>query len=345
VIEAGSAPLYAASGHLLFFRDGVILAAPFDAARLEVTGPVVAVLEDVGLDQYGAPLLSISAAGSLAYTPAGHATKRLAWVSRQGIEQPITDVTRPYKNPRLSPNGRRIVVEVTGADLWIQDIDRSTFTLLTKGDTLGNSFAVWTPRRPECPVPDVDGDSPAGRAPACVRAERVRPVRSVLASVPRTGPRATSLDRGRDASALEPERQRAVLSKREPDDGCGRLDFVESRSVPTTSSLRATIRVRRADRGELRRESRRGTIRHGQGRFGFRAHQPGAQLVRGIEAPGADQLTATARADEVAQAGSRNDVARRYWRRRLTPTRAALASPAISARRNRQPGTRARRAA
>jgi serine/threonine-protein kinase len=144
VTEAASAALYAPSGHLLFFRDGVIFAAPFDAARLQVTGPAVAVLKDIGLDQYGAPSLSISAAGSLAYTPASHATRRLVWVSRQGVEQPITDVTRRYRNPRLSPDGQRIMVEVTG-ELWIQDLTRSTFTLLTKGGTLGNSFAVWTP--------------------------------------------------------------------------------------------------------------------------------------------------------------------------------------------------------
>jgi Tol biopolymer transport system component len=144
VIEAASAAQYAPSGHLLFFRDGVVFAAPFDVARLQVTGPAVAVLKDIGLDQYGAPSLSISAAGSLAYTPAGHATRRLVWVTRQGVEQRITDVTRRYRNPRLSPDGQRIMVEVTG-ELWIQDIARSTFTLLTKGDTLGNSFAVWTP--------------------------------------------------------------------------------------------------------------------------------------------------------------------------------------------------------
>ena len=133
VIDAGSNPLYAASGHLLFFRDGAIVAAPFDAARLQVTGPAVSVLKDISLDQFGAPLLTISGAGSLAYIPAGQATKRLVWVTRQGVEQPITDVTRPYKNPRLSPDGQRIVVEVAGGDLWIQDVKRSTFTKLTTG--------------------------------------------------------------------------------------------------------------------------------------------------------------------------------------------------------------------
>ena len=144
VIEEGSNPLYATSGHLLFFREGALLAAPFDAARLQVTGPAISVLRDVSLDQFGAPLVTISSSGAIAYIPSGQSTKRLVWVSRQGVEQPITDVSRPYRNPRLSPDGQRIVVEVAGGDLWIQDVTRSTFTRLT-GGTLGNTFAVWTP--------------------------------------------------------------------------------------------------------------------------------------------------------------------------------------------------------
>jgi Tol biopolymer transport system component len=145
VVEAGSNPLYATSGHLLFLRDAALLAAPFDAVRLQVTGPAISVLKDVSLDQFGAPLVTISSAGSMAYLPSGQATKRLVWVSRQGVEQPITDVMRPYKNPRLSPDGRRIVVEAADGDLWIQDVSRSTFTRLTTSDSLGNTFAVWTP--------------------------------------------------------------------------------------------------------------------------------------------------------------------------------------------------------
>ena len=66
------------------------------------------------------------------------------WVSRQGIEQPVTDVPRAYLSPRLAADNRRIVVGV-GSDLWIQDTVRSTFTRLTpqQGETASNP--VWTP--------------------------------------------------------------------------------------------------------------------------------------------------------------------------------------------------------
>ncbi len=145
VVDAARSPILAASGHLLFFRDGSLIAAPFDAEKLETTGPAVAVLSDIALDQVGIPLVAVSNGGTLAYVPSNNATKRLVWVSRQGVEQLITDVSRPYVNPRLSPDGHRIVVEVAGGDLWIQDLERGTFTRLTSGDTIGNTFAAWTP--------------------------------------------------------------------------------------------------------------------------------------------------------------------------------------------------------
>jgi eukaryotic-like serine/threonine-protein kinase len=147
VIDAGSNPVYASSGHVIFFRDGVLLAAPFDADKLKVTGPEVKVLENISLDQVGNPMVALSNAGSLAYVASGNATKRLVSVSRQGVEQSISDISRPYQNPRLAPDGHRIVVEVAGGDLWIQDTERAMFTRLTSGETVGNTFAVWTQGR------------------------------------------------------------------------------------------------------------------------------------------------------------------------------------------------------
>src|SRR5262249_50372528 len=55
------------------------------------------------------------------------------------------DTPRAYQNPRLSPDGRQIIVEVAGGDLWLQGVERATFDKLTSGDTVGNTFAAWTP--------------------------------------------------------------------------------------------------------------------------------------------------------------------------------------------------------
>ena len=93
-------PLYAPSGHLVFFRDGALLGAPFDVDRLEVTGPVVRVLENLAVGTtMDAPLAALSNAGSLMYAPSDAGTTRLVWVSRQGVEQPITDTAAAVSVP------------------------------------------------------------------------------------------------------------------------------------------------------------------------------------------------------------------------------------------------------
>jgi eukaryotic-like serine/threonine-protein kinase len=145
LLQAGSFPLYATTGHLIFFRGGSLLAAPFDIGTLQATGTPVRILENLPLDTTsGAPLVAVSDSGSIVYPPAGAATSRLVWVSRQGLEQPITDIYRAYQAPRLSPDGRRIIVQ-SGGDLWVQDTAHATFVRLTSDETVGNSYPVWAP--------------------------------------------------------------------------------------------------------------------------------------------------------------------------------------------------------
>ena len=145
VVESGTFPLYVPGGYLVFFRDGALLGAPFDPDRLEVTGPVSRVLENLAVGTtMDAPFAALSDTGSLAYAPSDAGTARLVWVSRQGVEQPITDTTRRYQYPRLASDGRRTAVASAG-DLWIQDAERATFTRLTSEQTVGNAFPVWTP--------------------------------------------------------------------------------------------------------------------------------------------------------------------------------------------------------
>jgi Tol biopolymer transport system component len=145
IVESGKFPLYAPSGHLIVFRNGALLAAPFDINRLELTGSFVRVVENLAVDaSMGAPLASVSTSGSLVYAPSDAGTSRLVWVSRQGVEQPITDTSRRYHYPRVTSDGLQIVV-ATGGDQWIQDTARATFTRLTSEGTVGNDFPLWTP--------------------------------------------------------------------------------------------------------------------------------------------------------------------------------------------------------
>ncbi|HEX7668950.1 MAG TPA: hypothetical protein VF395_05180 [Polyangiaceae bacterium] len=119
-----------------------MLAVPFDAARLTPVGQPIAVL-NLPAGVGGLPALAVSRTGALVYAPTS-ATGRFVWTSRDGVEQPLNETLHAYANPRISPDGRRIVVQSSG-DLWVQDVARGTFTRLTSNDAQPVSYPVWTP--------------------------------------------------------------------------------------------------------------------------------------------------------------------------------------------------------
>src|SRR6267378_2783876 len=92
LIQGGTQPRYAPSGHLVYAQGGSLEAVPFDPQRLTVTGGVVPVMDGVlQSPTTGAAQYSFSATGSLVYVPGGirSAQNRLVWVSRSGAEQPL----------------------------------------------------------------------------------------------------------------------------------------------------------------------------------------------------------------------------------------------------------------
>jgi len=149
LIPAGTRPRYAPSGHLVYAQGGNLMAVPFDLRRLEVTGTAVPVVEGVLQSiSSGAAQYSFSATGSLVYLPAGAQStqRRLVWVNRSGAEQAIAAVAHAYRQPRLSPDGRRlaVVIEEQDTQIWLYDLSRETLTRLTFEGNL-NALPTWTP--------------------------------------------------------------------------------------------------------------------------------------------------------------------------------------------------------
>jgi Tol biopolymer transport system component/tRNA A-37 threonylcarbamoyl transferase component Bud32 len=149
LIPKGTNPRYASSGHLLYALGGTVLAVPFDRQRLEVKGPPVPVIEGVlQLPRSGAAQYSFSATGSMVYVSASvpAAQRRLVWVDRNGSEGPLAAPARSYREPRVSPDGRRIAVVIEGQEtqIWLYDLPREALTRLTiEGNT--NANPRWTP--------------------------------------------------------------------------------------------------------------------------------------------------------------------------------------------------------
>ncbi len=136
VLESASFPHYAPTGHLIFVQGDSVLAAPFDQRSLEVTGPPVKLLEGVWTNAYiGYAEFTFSATGTLLYISGGSDPNRATLVSvdRNGNSMPLVTERRPYRVPRVSPDGRQLAFAIGDehVDIWAYDLSRRSFNRLT----------------------------------------------------------------------------------------------------------------------------------------------------------------------------------------------------------------------
>jgi serine/threonine protein kinase len=144
LLQDAQAPVYASSGHLLFVRDDVLMAVPFDAETGTITGNEVPLADRVRTDGYGIPQLGLAQNGTLAYVePVSDAgATALMWVTREGVTDVLDGPTRRFTGPRVSPDGRSAVVTVVEEGIQLLDLGRGTTTSVT-ADRAG--APVWTP--------------------------------------------------------------------------------------------------------------------------------------------------------------------------------------------------------
>lgn len=161
VVVTGAADArYASTGHLLYMRLGDLDGAPFDVEQARVTGGEVTLVRDVmqsvnstiaiALDT-GTGQYAFSASGALAYVTGGvHQDMQggIEWIRRDGTVEPIPTPlpVRPFFLPRLSPDGRTLIIGTLGLreqDLWRYEFsDRSLTRLTTEGRA---EHPLWSP--------------------------------------------------------------------------------------------------------------------------------------------------------------------------------------------------------
>ena len=142
---------YVSSGHILFVRDGTLLAQPFDPDALEYTGEPVPLAENVSTTagSFGGSF-SCSETGVLTYWEGQTGGNRiLYWADREGNELEVLGEPAVYGSPTLSPDERHLLMEITDArtgtdDLWIRDLKRGTVSRFTF-DPADDADAVWAP--------------------------------------------------------------------------------------------------------------------------------------------------------------------------------------------------------
>ena len=150
VVQANSNVAYVSPGYLVYGRDETLIAQPFDASRAETTGDPVPFAERVQMNiRNGRAAFAVSEAGVLAYREGVTATSRLVWRDRSGKELDTIGPPGFYRNPRLSPDGSRLVVEIgesaINRDLWLADAARGwAFRPFTFG-RMRLISPVWAP--------------------------------------------------------------------------------------------------------------------------------------------------------------------------------------------------------
>ncbi len=153
LINGGSDARYVPTGHIVYALGANLLAVPFDESSLAVSGGPVPIIEGLGRSSSvntAAMFFSVSPSGSLVYfagTVGDAAAVNLARVDRNGVSVTLPMPPQTYLEPRISPDGRQLAVQVAaenGSNVWIYDrVGTLAPRRLTFGGT--NTAPAWAP--------------------------------------------------------------------------------------------------------------------------------------------------------------------------------------------------------
>jgi Tol biopolymer transport system component len=140
----GTDPRYLPTGHVLFAQGSQVFVAPFDLGALAFTGQPSPALERAWIDQ-GQLQVAVSRDGTVAYLPrARGAQQSLVTVDLAGKVEPLLADDLPFtgiNDPRVSPDGRRVMITVETGAIWMIDLDTQTPTLMSES----GFYPLWSP--------------------------------------------------------------------------------------------------------------------------------------------------------------------------------------------------------
>ena len=145
VLENAGTPVWSPTGHLLFSRDGGVWAVPFDPVATAVRGAAVPVIPPGVIGNVRSSNLGyqVSTNGTLVFVPRNLSSKRVVMVTRDGSEKALDLPRDSYGNPRVSPDGRTLLLGVGGLVMEAMDLQRGTRAKVTSAAP-GTSFPTWT---------------------------------------------------------------------------------------------------------------------------------------------------------------------------------------------------------
>lgn len=137
-----------AAGHLIFWREGTVVAQPFDLRTFQLTGQPLALAERVHafvLTAYA----SFAVSPTLLLYQTGPTDSRLVWTNRQGLELGTVGPPGDYTTVRLSPDGSSAASGIRDPllgtlDVLIHELSRDVTRHLTN-DRGSENEPTWSP--------------------------------------------------------------------------------------------------------------------------------------------------------------------------------------------------------
>lgn len=145
---AATPGVYAEGGHLIYVRDRVLMARPFDAGSRSVTGDAVKVADTVDYSPPGQA--AFATAGPLViYRPRQHLPQAtLTWIDRSGHEGASVSVPPgAFRNMSMTADGRVLAIDRNDAQgvssVWTVELDRGPSARIPAAYWSG--APVWSP--------------------------------------------------------------------------------------------------------------------------------------------------------------------------------------------------------
>jgi len=149
LIHSDAGAMYAAPGYLLFLRERTLLAQPFDAEKLQLSGEPTVIAEQVSYNPTnGRAFFCVSDNGVLVYRSSELANNRLTWFDRTGKQLGSLGTPDVFVSPSLSPNETKVAMaradpSAPGSDIWLLDLSGRSSRLTF--DPANDINPVWSP--------------------------------------------------------------------------------------------------------------------------------------------------------------------------------------------------------
>ncbi|HXZ27290.1 MAG TPA: protein kinase, partial [Terriglobales bacterium] len=149
---AESGPRYVAPGYLVFLREQNLMAQPFDASRLQLSGEAVPIAEKVQFNTFRwTGSYALSETGLLAYRQqAGAGKYQITWLDLEGKELGKVGEPLSLTGLALAPDGKHAVLLLPESGqpgiskLWMYDLERGVLSRFTFGPGTEQG-AQWSP--------------------------------------------------------------------------------------------------------------------------------------------------------------------------------------------------------